>query len=160
MLSNCNSRHNRPSSPASSSQEAMIDANRGFVSAENERIDSYVARRGWKMTKTGTGLRYEIYTRVDTSSPKPIDDDVVFITYSISLLDGTLCYEQLQTPESFRVARDNVESGLHEGIRYMRAGEQARLILPPHLAHGLVGDRDKIPMNASIVYDLKLHRIL
>jgi FKBP-type peptidyl-prolyl cis-trans isomerase len=51
---------------------------------------------------------------------------------------------------------DQVESGLHEGIKYMKKGEKARLILPPHLAHGLIGDMNKIPMNATLIYDIQV----
>jgi len=36
---------------------------------------------------------------------------------------------------------------------------QARLILPPHLAHGLTGDGNKIPARAIIVYDIKVLKL-
>jgi FKBP-type peptidyl-prolyl cis-trans isomerase len=49
-----------------------------------------------------------------------------------------------------------VESGLEEGILLLQEGDKARFIMPPHLAHGLIGDRDKIPARATIIYDLEL----
>jgi FKBP-type peptidyl-prolyl cis-trans isomerase FkpA len=51
---------------------------------------------------------------------------------------------------------DNVESGLHEGILYMNEGSKALLVIPSHLAHGLVGDMNKIPPKSTIVYDIEL----
>ena len=51
---------------------------------------------------------------------------------------------------------DNVETGLHEGIKYMKVGEKAKMILPSHLAHGLIGDSKKIPPRSTIVYDIEL----
>jgi FKBP-type peptidyl-prolyl cis-trans isomerase FkpA len=35
-------------------------------------------------------------------------------------------------------------------------GDKAILILPSHLAHGLVGDENKIPPKASVIYELEL----
>jgi FKBP-type peptidyl-prolyl cis-trans isomerase len=55
---------------------------------------------------------------------------------------------------------DNVESGLHEGITYMRKGEKAKIILSSNLAYGLVGDMDKIPPQSPLVYDVELVDII
>jgi FKBP-type peptidyl-prolyl cis-trans isomerase len=38
----------------------------------------------------------------------------------------------------------------------MRKGEKALFILPPHLAHGLIGDMNKIPPLTTVVYDIEL----
>jgi FKBP-type peptidyl-prolyl cis-trans isomerase len=79
------------------------------------------------------------------------------IDYSVSLLDGTECYSSKSTgPQEFRIGQDNVESGLHEAILLMKVGDKARFILPPHLAHGLIGDQNKIPAMSTIIYDVEL----
>jgi FKBP-type peptidyl-prolyl cis-trans isomerase len=41
----------------------------------------------------------------------------------------------------------------------MRAGDKARFIFPSHLAFGFTGDSQKIPQNASVIYDIQLLRI-
>jgi FKBP-type peptidyl-prolyl cis-trans isomerase len=38
----------------------------------------------------------------------------------------------------------------------MRKGEKAKFILPSHLAHGLVGDLQKIPPLSILVLDVEL----
>jgi FKBP-type peptidyl-prolyl cis-trans isomerase len=38
----------------------------------------------------------------------------------------------------------------------MRAGDKARFVIPPHLAYGLLGDENRIPARAIIVYQLEL----
>jgi FKBP-type peptidyl-prolyl cis-trans isomerase len=38
----------------------------------------------------------------------------------------------------------------------MHVGDKARLILPPHLAHGLLGDENRIPARSIIVYEIEL----
>jgi FKBP-type peptidyl-prolyl cis-trans isomerase len=159
IFSSCNHSNGSNAIPAQTDKESMINSHRNFVSAENERIDNYVKRRNWEVIKTGTGLRYLIYERKDSLLPTPKINDIVVVTYKVTLLNGKVCYEKTESPEHFRVAKDNVESGLHEGIQFMRPGEKAYFIMPSHLAHGLIGDLDQIPMNATIVYDLHLHQI-
>ena len=44
-------------------RQNMINANRTIARSEETSIDEYVARRGWKMAKTGSGVRlwdYEV----------------------------------------------------------------------------------------------------
>ena len=60
---------------------------------------------------------------------------------------------------SFKVGFGGVESGLEEGVLLLRTGDKARFIMPPHLAHGLIGDGDCIPMRAIIIYDVELVRV-
>jgi FKBP-type peptidyl-prolyl cis-trans isomerase len=79
------------------------------------------------------------------------------VKYKISLLNGRVCYtSDNKGLEQFVVDNDQVESGLHEGIKRMKVGNKAKFILPSHLAHGLIGDEDKIPSHAPIVYDIEL----
>jgi FKBP-type peptidyl-prolyl cis-trans isomerase len=45
---------------------------------------------------------------------------------------------------------------LHEGIQLLHVGDKAIFILPSHLAHGLLGDEDKIPPHSAVIYDIEL----
>jgi FKBP-type peptidyl-prolyl cis-trans isomerase FkpA len=136
-------------------QDKLIEANKMYVRQESDEIDQYIAHKGWNMIKTGTGLRYMIIQKGTGAQAKP--EQSAKVNYKISLLDGRVCYTSDSTgPKEFIVAGDNVESGLHEGIQYMHVGDKAILILPSHLAHGLVGDENKIPPKASVIYELEL----
>jgi len=81
----------------------------------------------------------------------------VYTRMKIELLNGTVCHE---TPkgetENFVLEHSDKESGLHEALRFMKKGDRAKLILPSHLAHGLLGDRDKIPPQSILYIDLEL----
>lgn len=134
---------------------SMEDINRKFLHDEDRQIESFVERRNWPVTKTGTGLRYYIYENGDGDSAK--SGNVVEIKYTLSLLNGTVVDSSASgKTSSFLVGHDNVESGLHEGITYLNEGSRAKLILPIHLAHGLIGDLKKIPPRSTLVYDIEL----
>jgi FKBP-type peptidyl-prolyl cis-trans isomerase len=142
--------------PMQQVNQQLIGVNRELVSKEATRIDGYLKRNQLEAEKTGTGLRIiRKKTHPDKAMPKP--GDFVTVHYTVKLLDGTLCYSTKdKKPEMFKVGMDQVESGLHEGIQLMHVGDEATLILPPHLAHGLIGDQEKIPPLSSIVYDIEL----
>ncbi len=136
-------------------QDKLIEANKMYVKRENDEIDQYVAHRGWKMTTTGTGLRYMITQKGD--GELAVNEKQAKVKYKITLLDGTLCYSSdLTGPKVFVIGKDNVESGLHEGIQLLHVGDKAMFILPSHLAHGLIGDENKIPPHSTVIYDIEL----
>jgi len=72
-------------------------------------------------------------------------------------LDGTLCYKNdSKSIKKVKVDYDNIESGLHEGLKLMHAGEKAIFILPSHLAHGITGDNDKIPPKSPVYFEIEV----
>ncbi len=108
------------------------------------------------MIATGTGLRYMITKRGDGKELAQVGQ-TARVAYKVSLLDGTVCYSSEKTgPEDIAIGKDNTESGLHEGMQYMHVGDEAVFILPSHLAAHLLGDGNKIPAKASVIYNIKL----
>ncbi len=136
-------------------QEDLINANRKLVGKDAEEIKDYLRENNLEMTETNTGLWYNI--EKEGAGPMAKKGDIAKIAYKIALLDGTLCYssDSLGLKE-FKIGQGGVESGLEEGILLLNKGAKARFILPPHRAHGLVGDDDKIPAHSTIIYDVEL----
>ena len=152
-LAACRGRSNNGMVPMS--KESLMKANRGLVCLDQERIESYAERHHWDMQTSQTGLWYQIYEHGDGDSAQT--GLTAHINYSVSLLDGTLCYTSDSTGEkTFRIGKGGVESGLEEAILMMRVGDKGRFIMPPHLAHGLLGDENKIPARSIIVYKVDL----
>ena len=136
-------------------RKPLMDLNKSKVEMESDQINKYIKRRKWDVVKTGTGLRYLIYKKGIGATAK--EGQRALVRYTVMLLSGDTAYSTKETgPQEFLIGMDNVESGLHEGIQYMRVGEKAKLILPSFLAHGLIGDRNKIPMRSTIIYDIEL----
>jgi len=136
-------------------QEPLVKVNRFLVDKDEAIIKKYAERRKWEMTKTETGLWYMIYEKGRGDSIA--DGDVIIIDYELSLLDGTICYNtDTLGAETIIVGHDNMETGLYEGLLLLHQGDKARLIMPPHLAHGLLGDNNKIPSRSIIIFDLNV----
>jgi FKBP-type peptidyl-prolyl cis-trans isomerase len=109
--------------------------------------------KDWELTQTGTGLRYYVYEKGD--GPIPQRGQIAQIEYEVSLLDGTECYRTEDDEyEELLVDRSDVETGVQEAIKLLHVGDRAKLIIPSHIGHGLLGDQDKIPPLTTLVVDM------
>lgn len=135
--------------------ENLEKANRGLVSLDSSRIVGVIRANGWDMKVTQTGLWYEL---VDRGSGLPAKAGMrATITYKVRLLDGRLVYSSDSTGiKQFTITKGGVERGLEEGILLMKEGDSARFIMPPYMAHHLLGDQEKIPPRATIIYEVRL----
>lgn len=151
---------------AEQNNEKYIDANelkkqleevqKPSIVMENDNIESYIKQHQLQMQTTGTGLRYAI-VKENVKGRQLVTMDEITIKYKVSLLDGTPCYSSDKTgPKKIKIDMDNVESGLHQGLKLMKEGEKAIFILPSHLAHGLTGDNNLIPPKASVFYEIEV----
>lgn len=139
--------------------EPLIIANKGLVEKDNDRISAYIKRHKYKMRQTQTGLWYEVYFNAEKR--KAAKDDIISLKYKVTLLDGKYCYSSDSLgPLVFRVGQGGVESGLEEGVLLLGTGDKARFILPPYLAHGLMGDGKKIPRRSIIIYEVEVLNIV
>jgi len=136
-------------------QEILLRVNRQLVEEDAKEIEAFAGRNGWELKTTESGLWYMIYQ--NGPGEKAVTGKIATLEYTLSLLDSTICYSSEQLgPKVFRLGQGGVESGLEEGVLLMRVGDKARMIMPPHLAHGLTGDGYCIPRRAIILYDVKL----
>jgi len=157
VLISCGQSSAPPKNPMSDAeiQESLIRVNQEMNKRESSQIDSFIIKEKMHVSKTGTGLRYEICKK--GTGKQAIPGMIAKLKFKVSLLDGTTCYSSDSSGlESFIIDHDQVESGLHEGIKLLHEGDKAKFILPSHLAHGLIGDKDKIPRRSPIVYDIEL----
>lgn len=155
----CNTNHYyKDESKKKISDEQLIKVNKYLVEKDSELIEAYIKRRNWEMKTTGSGLWYMIYEKGGGNQAQ--QGKYAEIDYTIELLDGTICYDSDSLgSKKFKIGKGSVESGLEEGILLLREGDKARFIMPPHLAHHLLGDEERIPARATIVYHIELLKI-
>ncbi len=141
------------------SQEQSTKLNKRFTEEEEIKIKIYLKQRPeWEMSKSGTGLRYWVYKDLDGKTAK--EGDKVDVEFEVQKLDGEVIYKTEDGElSSFKVDKSDVETGVMEGIKYMSEGDEAKLIIPSHIGHGLLGDMNKIPPLQVLVVDLKLVKI-
>ena len=140
-------------------KKQFIEANKQVVQKENDNMDSYVASHQMPFVKTTSSIRYYVY-KASAKGDSIRDGDEITMEFTVSLLDGTECYSSKEKgAKTFFVGAEDLESGIHRGVKLLKNGDKAILLIPSHLAHGLLGDMNKIPPQMPIVYDVEITKV-
>lgn len=162
LLTGCKTRNPKDDTPFNprEAKKRLEHINRVLVDKDREQIEAYMERMQLQgMIENSAGLYYLVWG--DSAGHKVELNDIVVINYSVSLLDGTLCYTtKHKDAKEFLVGKGGVESGLEMGILLMHEGQKGKFILPPHLGHGLLGDNNKIPPLSILVFDVELLEVI
>jgi FKBP-type peptidyl-prolyl cis-trans isomerase len=159
-IQSCKEEAEKVSSKNEWSDSTSVGFNKDRIKEEELQINLYLSHHSnLNLVPTGSGLRYQISKQ--TNGIKVESGDSVDVALKINLLDGKLCYKtDTLEVDQFLVDRSQVESGIQEGIKLMKEGEKAVFILPSNLAHGLLGDFEKIPPMSPIVVNLELIKVI
>jgi peptidylprolyl isomerase len=108
-------------------------------------------------TTTPSGLTY-IITRKGTGK-QPKAGDTVLVHYTGLLTNGVKFDSSLDRnePIAFPLGAGRVIKGWDEGVSKLRVGDQATLIIPPHLGYGTRGaGGGVIPPDATLVFIIEV----
>lgn len=138
-------------------KKQFIRVNQQLVQKEADEMDYYAASHKLPVIKATSGIRYYVYKHSEKGDSIRSDMEIT-MAYNVSLLDGTPCYSsKTEGAKTFIVGREDIESGIHKGVQYLKRGDKAIFIIPSALAHGLLGDFKKIPPQMPIVYDVQVY---
>lgn len=104
--------------------------------AEMVTVENFIANSGQSYQKTESGMYYLITE--EGKGANPIDGSNVTVHYRGTLLDGTpfdASYDRGE-PFNFELGRGMVIRGWDEGIKLLKKGGKATLIIPSNLAYG------------------------
>ena len=136
-------------------EDTLIQGNRHAVKLEDRDILLFLERIGARTQKTPRGIHVQLLR--DLPGTTASTEQWAKVNYRMELLNGDTAYSSPSgSPESFLIERDDVESGLHEGIQFLSPGDSAMIVIPSYRAHGLIGDMDKVPMRSTVVYYIGL----
>jgi FKBP-type peptidyl-prolyl cis-trans isomerase FkpA len=138
--------------------EQLIRANRYMQQRHQDQIAAFLERTGWKADVTTSGLWIVLEK---AGAGKHIGEGSrVSYAFESTLLDGTPCYEANKDhPKEIVVGKGGAESGVEQGLQKLAEGTEAIFLIPPHLAHGNFGDREKIPGNSVLIYRIEVLKV-
>ena len=145
----------------SSFMSESIERNKELNEAENE-----VLRRKMELDSVNQYLNSEqgfwyYYSKRDSVSSQefPETGDLVFYTYQIRSLDEELIFsfDEVGT-KSYFVDKEELISGLQDGLKLMREGERVTFLFPSYKAHGFAGN-DRINPNQPLIYEVELIKL-
>jgi gliding motility-associated peptidyl-prolyl isomerase len=165
FISGCN--HNqearRPVSRASGSfMKKSIERNKKIVLSEEDRIDSIIkSQPKVKYYTSKNGFWYAYKTQNATDSLTPKRGDVAFFNYEIKDFKGRIIYSESELKsQTYLVDKQNIMSGLREGIKLMHKTEKVVFLFPSHVGYGFHGDNKKIGTNQPLICTVKLHNFV
>lgn len=150
----------RPISRASGSfMKKSAERNKKLIAGEEGQIDSLIKSnpkiKYFASTK-GYWYSYVVQNIQDTLTPKK--GDVAFFDYDIKDLKGNIIYSELELrPQTYAVDKQNIMTGLREGIKLMHKKEKVIFLFPSHIAYGYHGDDKKIGTNQPLLCTVTLH---
>ena len=155
-LSGCTDNRDASFAPVSVDRQRLLNINKLLADKDKDVIEHFIRRQGWRMKAAPDGYYYEIFDAGEPPKADTTGRQVVY-DYTITLLDGALCYTSSGSePKTFVVGGSDEISGMHHAVKMLGKGGKARFIFPPQLDCGLQGDFDKIPPRASLIYKVEI----
>ena len=153
----------RPVSQASGTfMKKSAERNKKLIATEEGQIDSLIKSNPkvkYMASSKGYWYTYLVQNPTDTLTPKK--GDVAFFEYEIKDLKGRIIYSQLELrPQTYSVDKQNIMTGLREGIKLMHKKEKVAFLFPSHIAYGYHGDDNKIGTNQPLLCTVTLHNFI
>jgi gliding motility-associated peptidyl-prolyl isomerase len=165
LVSSCNKEQEarRPLSQASGTfMKKSAERNKKLVASEEEQIEQLIKRNPkvkYMASTKGYWYTYLVQNTLDTITPKK--GDVAFFNYEIKDLKGNIIYSELELrPQTYSVDKQNIMTGLREGIKLMHKNEKVIFLFPSHIAYGYHGDDKKIGTNQPLMCTVTLHNFI
>lgn len=156
FFSSCQSNQEarKPISHASGTfMKQSVDRNKKLIAGEEAEI-ARVIRQNKKIkfiaSSKGFWYSYATINVQDTLTPKK--GDVALFDYEVKDLKGHVIYSKSELgPQTYFVDKQNIMTGLREGIKLMHAKEKVNFLFPSHMGYGYHGDNKKIGTNKPLL---------
>ncbi len=135
------------------------ERNKKIVAREEKTIDSIIKSNPsikYIASKKGYWYTYESKNESDTLTPKR--GDIAYFEYDVKDIKGNVIYtkEELK-PQIYNVDKQNIMTGLRDGIKLMRKNETVKFLFTSNNGYGYHGDNDKITTNESLICTVTLN---
>ena len=107
------------------------------------------------------GFWYTYNTKKESDSlPNPEFGDIVNFDYNVKTINGDVVYTNAETkPDTYIIDKQELFTGLREGLKLMKAGETATFLFPSAIAYGYYGDQNKITANTPLICKVTIYSI-
>jgi gliding motility-associated peptidyl-prolyl isomerase len=137
-----------------------IERNKLLNNAENALLmEKMKMDSSHEYLNSANGFWYYYLTKTESETYLPKRGDEVFYSHEIRSLNDSILYskEELGT-KSYLVDKEDLISGLQDGIKLMKEGETVSFLFPSYKAYGYSG-HGKIGPNEPLIYIVQLIKI-
>lgn len=153
----------RPVSQSSGTfMKESAERNKKLIATEEDQINFLIKSNPkvkYLASTKGYWYTYVVQNKLDTLTPKK--GDVAFFTYEIKDLQGKVIYSEAELkPQTYAIDKQNIMTGLREGIKLMHKKEKVIFLFPSNIAYGYHGDNKKIGTNQPLLCTLTLQNFI
>lgn len=136
--------------------------NKKLLKAEEKAIQNYIkANDSMQFKASEYGFWVSKDSVVDTTnSVPPKFGDIVNFDFNLSALNGQTIYTASELKNrNYAMDKEELFTGLREGLKLMKAGETFTFIFPSQKAYGYYGDENKIGRNTPLISKVTINSI-
>lgn len=144
----------RPISHSSGSfMKQSMDRNKKLIAGEEAEIARVIRQnKRVKFIASTKGFWYSYIATNTKDKLTPKKGDVALFDYEVKDLKGRIIYSQSELgPQTYFVDKQNIMTGLREGIKLMHRNEKINFLFTSHIAYGYHGDNKKIGTNKPLL---------
>jgi gliding motility-associated peptidyl-prolyl isomerase len=152
--------------PVSSKSGSFIDASVERNIKLNEKEQAYIQKimsenPEEEYIASENGFWYYYNVKQADSLISPGFGDIVNFNYNIKTLNDDIIYttEDLKT-QNYVMDKQELFSGLREGLKLMKSGETVTFMFPSQKAFGYYGDEDRIGINVPLKCEVSVNSII
>ena len=139
-----------------------VERNKRLIKKEHLLIKDIILKDSantYLASNSGFWYKYDVKVQSDTLAIASFGD-VVNFDYNLKDLNGTTIYtsEELGS-QNYIMDKEEIFTGLREGLKLMKPGESVTFLFPSQKAFGYYGDKQRIGTNIPIMSQVTVHSI-
>ena len=141
--------------------DASVERNKQLNAKEQAVIEDLMQQQDNNYIASESGFWYYYNNKVEIDTlVTPNFGDVITYNYNVKALNGKTIYskEDIKT-QSYAMDKEELFTGLREGLKLMKTGETVTFMFPSQKAYGYYGDENKIGRNTPLVCEVTIHSI-
>lgn len=141
---------------------ASVERNKKLYAREQAQIEKIMSQhKDNNYIASESGFWYYYNTKVEIDSLEtPKFGDIVNYNYNVKSLNGSLIYsKETMKTQNYAMDREELFTGLREGLKLLKTGETATFLFPSQKAYGYYGDENKIGSNTPLICEVTVNSI-
>lgn len=141
--------------------DASVERNKKLNAREQAAINKLMKAQKKDYLTSENGFWYYYNNKIEADTLKtPGFGDIVNYNYNVKALNGTIIYSKKDIKtQNYAMDKQELFSGLREGLKLMKIGETVTFLFPSQKAYGYYGDENKIGHNTPLICEVTVNSI-